>query len=161
VVRMNGNSPMMAAIPDRGETITKDRIQNEQYEMLRREALAIVSETRKLETLTATATAAIYAWLVTTKGMSYYAWFIPAALVFLGGIRCKALALRIDEIANYLVDIEIRLLGNTEKPSGWERWCKDNPNSKITYTAIAFWVVLFALTLVAPSYLQQAVDPNP
>jgi hypothetical protein len=81
-------------------------------------------------------------------------------LVLLGALRSLALYGRINEIAEYLIEIEKYLFGQTPSPRqlpGWERHraASHNRNTKPQNRWIAwtFWAVLLGVTIYGPVLL--------
>lgn len=132
-----------------------------QYEMLRHEMISLAREARRLEIYAVIAVAALYAWFFKEKLDGPYYWLlIGAVLVFLGALRSLALYGRINEIAEYLIEIEKYLFGPTQSSRqlpGWERHraASDNRDTKPQrrWIALAFWAVFLVVTTYSPVLL--------
>jgi hypothetical protein len=132
-----------------------------QYEMLRPEMISLARETRRLEIYAVIAVAALYAWFFKEKPDAHYYWLlIGAVLVFLGALRSLALYGRINEITEYLIEIEKYLFGPTQSSRqlpGCERHraASHNRNTKPQNrrVALAFWAVFLAVTTYSPVLL--------
>ncbi len=120
--------------------------------MLRDEVMSLVAETRKLETASIVAVAALYAWL-SAHTVPREAWYIGVPLVLLAGIRSIALFHRVGFIARYMRLIEAEFLTTPTSLPGYERYFAQQTTQRIAPSAIAFWVVILVVTLVAPSFL--------
>jgi hypothetical protein len=143
-----------------------------QYEMLREELVSLGRETRRVEVYAVSAVAALYAWfLKENSGVHYYWLLIGAVMVVLSALRSLALYGRINEITEYLIEIEKYLFGQTAVPRqlpGWERHraSSHNPNAKPQNRWIAwgFWSVFLVVTIYGPILLarfgEQGASPN-
>jgi len=135
----------------------------EQYKMLRSEIVALVDETRRVETQSVVATAALYAWLAThSESIPFGTWFLGFPLVLLASVRTLSLFHRIGFIASYLRIIEAKYLSGDSEMPGYERYFESHSTSRISPTSMALWVVLLLTTLGAPfAFTYHRPPPKP
>jgi hypothetical protein len=120
--------------------------------MLRQEILYHLQETRKLEVYVVGGLAALYAWLCTAHAAKLV-WYVGVLFPLLGALRAWASLRRIGEIAAYLRQLEGRFFTDPTGPEGWERHFARVSRGVMTRTAMAFWLGLLAVTLLAPTVL--------
>jgi len=133
---------------------------SELYKMLHDERVALGEETRKLETLTIAAVAALYAWLA-THNVHGTPWYIGVPLVVLASFRAGVLGARILFIKQYLIGLEGEWFGNKAAALGFENRFDRQSLWKwymhVRITALIIWLALLVVTVSAPHYL----DTNP
>lgn len=137
-----------------------------EYDSLKAEITALVEHSRKLEIYALGGMAAFYAWWFlranpengnATLAVDEKALLLPVLIAVMGAFRSLAVALRIDQIAKYLVKLEdvFALEG-----LGWERTLAGpNPRgnspsvvkrSPFKSSGSVYWTLLLVVTLVAP-----------
>lgn len=122
--------------------------------MLREELMTLVQQTRTTEIYTVTGIAAFYAWLVTNStDVPVAAWFIPAPLTFIAGIRCLELYRCTRDIAAYLLKLEEQFFTEHSVLPGWERYLVKRRRIQLAPTAVVLWLCLLGGTLCAPFVL--------
>jgi hypothetical protein len=137
----------------------KDFLMKE-YDALRREVEATLSEQESLTRNVPVAAAAIAAWLFTQKTLPDWgrlAWFIPAAVLIFGAIRASIIGGIFTELSEYVRGIEEEF-SLPEKARGWEhfraakrkRWFAKAKGVGF----FAYWITLIAISIrIAIHYL--------
>lgn len=138
----------------------------EEYKSLKGEIDSLVKETRQLELYAIAAIAGFYAWLINAKIPQSLAWYVPTVLVVIAVFRYWALFLRLNELARYLIYRE-----RQSKIKGWETYLNRRlhlrrarfgiplkSGSKLYNSGVLFWVLLAALTCIAPKVLLESIE---
>ena len=115
----------------------KDQFYIEEYKTLKAELLALVDESKKVETFAVAAVAALYAWLASQHIAVFLVWFVPVLIPLFGFFRCWLLLRRIDHMSGYIR----RELEKKHDCPGWESYYHDNPKSSISCSLYIFWVI--------------------
>jgi hypothetical protein len=130
----------------------------EMYKTLHDERVSLGEETRKLEILTVTAVAALYAWLATNH-IHGAPWFIGAPLVILASLRAAVLGERILIIKEYLKTLECHLFLDKSNVLGYEHFnavqIKHKWYKHLRFTSGIIWFFLFLVTIFAPYSLDK------
>jgi hypothetical protein len=132
----------------------------EEYKSLRQEAQEWVKESTKIQTMTVTAVALVYVWLVKEAPRAQeedrWIWAVPSVIVMLAALRDFALFNRLKEISAYIALMEERYTlvpdERTQHLCGWERWLKPRRDDKplIARSIYTFWILFEISTLLAP-----------
>ena len=129
--------------------------QIEEYKSLREEIARHNNSRRVMETSIILGLAALYAWLY-EKNCSFSSQFLaiyymPIIIVILGVIREYGFRVRVNQIADYIREIEIYYY-NGSSPFGWETnlWIlrnKSRSNMALGISVVLFWILLFVISL--------------
>jgi hypothetical protein len=130
----------------------------EEYKVLKEEISLLLQEIRKLEMAGAIAVAAILSWFASQSMQPGPAWYIPALIPPLAGLRSWALYLRVRQLSKYISSIESVSLKGYGGPSGWESSDK-RVTAGILASAVIFWLALHVAALAAPSLLTKVPVP--
>ena len=131
-----------------------------EYDALRREVEATLSEQESLTRNVPVAAGAITAWLFTRPTLpswGHLAWFIPAALLIFGAIRASIIGGIFTELSEYIRGIEEEF-SLPEKARGWEHF-RVRKRKKWFAKAkgavfFAYWMTLIAISIrIAIHYL--------
>ncbi|MEP6466904.1 MAG: hypothetical protein ABJB05_11400 [Parafilimonas sp.] len=128
----------------------KEEFLMKEYDAVRTEMNDTVKETRMVERNSLIATTVIWSWLATTDHVAYkqLKW-LPVILVLFSAYRAFGLASHIDKIRNYLRKFEHSVL--LEDDWGFEQYYKSKLTSR-RISSYIFWVLLFLVTLIVPSF---------
>jgi len=136
-----------------------------EYDHLRREVERLGAETRTLARYALVITGGIYGWFAARlldpdvgaldATFKVFTW-TPAVVTLLFGVRCLALGYGIRRIAPYIqrIESEFRLPDGL----GWETHLRDTRKRIMFWSATLYWVILFAVTVVAPFFCEVQVD---
>jgi len=132
----------------------------DQYKMLREEIVQNVAEIYKTQLWGATATVAIYTWLLTHTSVIpwRYTWYIAPCVVVICIIRCLDLIIRIRRIAKYQRRIESAAFRKGGEPPGWETYKATikEMDSLSNGLASAIWIFALVATFAASWQLSKA-----
>jgi hypothetical protein len=125
-----------------------------EFEHLKNEIEAEVSESRTLERYAVIGTGATWAWLAThpIPAGSRAVWWIPTIFVAAGAVRALAMAQFIVHAARRLREVERIVLGEME---GWEAYVARVGRGAMPWTAVATWFGLLLVSALGPLLLKQ------
>jgi hypothetical protein len=128
-----------------------------EYESLKKELGELVEHSRKLEIYVVAGIAAFYAWYLTGQAPRppREALYIPILVVFLGAFRSWSVLTRIQEVAQYIRDLEQVFALSDRKLIGWEtyRHKPENDSSPFLSSASVVWLTLLASSVFAKCLL--------
>lgn len=121
----------------------------QEFEALREEMMECIKESRSLERNALLASGAIWAWAIANKTQAVYQplLLVPPLIAMLSALRAWSLWKHLDHLSNYIQQVEAALSvpGNL----GWERVFFASTDCSKRVTAIVFWVLLVAATVIA------------
>lgn len=121
----------------------------QEFEALREELMECIKESRSLERNALLASGAIWAWAIANKTQAVYQplLLVPPLIAMLSALRAWSLWKHLDHLSNYIQQVEAALSvpGNL----GWERVFFASTDCSKRVTAIVFWVLLVAATVIA------------
>lgn len=127
-----------------------------EWEYLRTDIRLQIEQSKYLELATVVALAAFYAWFLSvSKPVPRVALLLPVIVALLGAVRSWATLRHIQRMAAYVRTLEQRLSLGTDGLIGWDRTrvANNSKSPELKLSAILFWFVVIAITLVAPCLL--------
>lgn len=135
----------------------------EEYKALREEIKSLVAENQTMERFAGGAVAAVITWLLTTKGITNWAFilasFVPLLITAIVALRCYGIGLRLRQIGSYIRTYEAWLMQNlpdqsTSHPTGWEtKFHEITENAQPQRTPKSFFESLKHKVHQSPFYL--------
>jgi hypothetical protein len=129
----------------------------EEYKSLRNQIDYQIKEDRDLERYAMIGIGLVYAWLANVQNpshMIYPAWLFPPLIAFLGMLRARSMARRLDQLSTYVRKIEEEFFDR--KGLGWEnhlskaRARKKSPG--LGKSRRIYWSVLILFSILASAY---------
>ena len=130
-----------------------DEFTLEEYKYLVSELTRYKDVIRKVEVLSVSGVAAIFAWLATNKDVTIAAWFIPLILSVFGAYRSFTLSKSVKRQYQYLQKLESELVASSGSLLGWFVYRYKTPGVGMTRSRVVFWAALILITVLVPFLL--------
>lgn len=116
-----------------------------EYDSLRREIVAMVSEARALERNVVIGVAAAWGWLFHEREhLPKLVWLLPCFFVVLGATRAWGFRRYFHDMFEYQCIVEKMFSSDQNSPGGWENFHRMRGWTRLS--TIAFWALLFCST---------------
>ena len=140
----------------------------EEYRQIRTEVIGLLTRIEALFRYSIVASVTVFAWLITTGlgatsasqaclklpvGLLFIGWIIPPIFVLLCGLMAATTMIRVVQMGQYLRTLELEL---GKSLLGWQKFLGTKKHILVTFTAIVWFLLLFATGYASHVGLEQS-----